>query len=61
MNNSENQYYIYIRGMKERIPVTEQEFDDYYRDINAYRKKQQRHSRCVCPQSERLLCDMSPL
>lgn len=58
MNNSENQYYICIRGTKERIPVTKQEFDDYYRDINAYRKKQQRHSRCVCPPSERLLCDM---
>lgn len=58
MNDNEKSYSIFIRGTKERIPVTKQEFDDYYRDINAYRKKQQRHSRCVCPQSERLLCDM---
>ena len=58
MTTNENQYYIYLRSTKERIPCTKEEFDNYYRDINAYRKKQQRHGRCVCPESRRLHCDM---
>ena len=58
MQNNDNQKYIYIRSTRERIPVTEEEFDNYYRDINAFRKKQQRHGRCVCPEAKRLDCDM---
>ena len=58
MTNNEKQYYIYIRSTKERIPVTKKMFDDYYRDINAFRKTQQRHGKCVCPQKYRLCCDM---
>ena len=57
-NRDNNQYYIYIRSTKERIPVTKEEFDNYYRDINAYRQKQQYHGRCVCPEKKRLDCDM---
>ncbi|MCM1439294.1 MAG: hypothetical protein NC131_08870 [Roseburia sp.] len=53
-----HQSYIYIRSTGEQIPVTKQEFTDYYRPINAYRKKQQAHGRCVCPKSRRLMCDM---
>ena len=58
MTTNDNQYHIYLRSTKERIPCTKEEFDNYYRDINAYRKKQQRHGRCVCPESRRLHCDM---
>lgn len=58
MQKNDNQPYIYIRSTHERIPVTQQEFNDYYRDINAFRKKQQRHGRCVCPERKRLDCDM---
>lgn len=61
MNNNENQYYIYIRGTKERIPVTKQEFDDYYRDINSYRRTEMNNGRCVCPRSKWLSCDMDCL
>ena len=57
-NHDNHQYYIYLRSTKERIPVTKEEFDNYYRDINAYRQKQQYHGRCVCPQNKRLDCDM---
>lgn len=53
----DNHPYIYIRSTRERIPVTQQEFNDYYRSINAFRKKQQRHGRCVCPERKRLDCD----
>lgn len=54
----QGKYYIRTRSMKEPVLVTKEEFDNFFRDINAYRRKQQRHSRCVCPENERLLCDM---
>jgi len=58
MTTNEKQYYIYIRSLKERVPVTKEEFDNYYRDINAYRQKEQYHKRCVCPKAKFLDCDM---
>lgn len=58
MLNKDKQCYIYIRATKERVPVTEQEFKDYYRDINAYRRTRQNHGKCVCPKSKWLDCDM---
>lgn len=58
MTIKDNQHYIYIRSTRERIPCSEQEFRNYYRDIDTFRKKQQRHGRCVCPAAKRLDCDM---
>ena len=58
MSTNEKQYYIYIRSLKERVPVTKDEFDNYYRGINAYRQKEQYHKRCVCPKAKFLDCDM---
>ena len=29
MKNNDNQYYIYIRSTKERVPVTKEEFDAF--------------------------------
>lgn len=58
MSNNEKQYFIYIRSTKLRVYCTKQQFDDYYRDINAYRRTQMNHGRCVCPPSKRLWCDM---
>ncbi len=49
---------FFIRVGNQRFPCTKKQFDDYYRDINAYRRTQQNHGRCVCPQSKRLMCDM---
>ena len=56
--NDNHQYYICLRSTKERIPCTKEEFDNYYRDINAFRQKQQYHGRCVCPKGKYLDCDM---
>ena len=58
MKTNDNQKYVYIRSLRERVPVTEEEFENYYRDIDTFRKKQQRHGRCVCPEAKRLDCDM---
>ena len=67
MENNEKQYTIIFweidpeeKGKKRivRVPTTREAFDDYYRPINAYRKNEQRHGRCVCPARCRLLCNM---
>ena len=58
MANNEKQYFIFIRSTGERIPVSKEEFNNYYRDINAFRQRQQYHGKCVCPASKRLSCDM---
>lgn len=42
MNSNDNQYFIRIRSTGERIPATKDEFDTYYRDINAFRTKKPR-------------------
>ncbi len=36
MSSNDKQYYIYLRSTKERVPCTKEEFDNYYRDINAF-------------------------
>ena len=57
-NNENKQYYIYLRSTKERIACTKEEFENYYRDIHAFRMKQQRRGNCVCPKKKELSCDM---
>ena len=61
MQTNDKQHYIYSRSTRERIYVTQQEFEDYYRGINTYRKAQQRSGNCVCPEHKRLDCDMDCL
>ena len=58
MTNQDNQYSIYLRSTKQRITCTKQQFDDYYREIDNFRRKQQRHGRCICLPSKQLMCDM---
>ena len=64
MENNVKQYNIFIRNFESthlkytKVPVTKEQFDDYYRDINAYRRTQMNHGRCVCPPSKWLLCNM---
>lgn len=53
--------YIYIRSTRQQIPVSEQVFQDYYRDINAYRRRMQEHKCCNCPPRCWLTCDMDCL
>ena len=63
MSNQENQNQpterkIYLKDLHQWVPVSKTDFDNYYRDVNAYRRRQQEHGRCVCPASKRYLCDM---
>lgn len=43
------------------MDVNKEFYTNYSREINAYRKLQQEHSRCVSPASKRYLCDMDCL
>lgn len=58
MTNNDKNYYIYYRSTGERIPVSKEVFNNHYRDINAFRQRQQYHGKCVCPAKKRLSCDM---
>jgi len=57
MNTNEKQYYIYIRSGDQRILVSKETFDSYYRSVHVYRRQRQRDGECACPQSKRLFCD----
>lgn len=58
MKTNDNQYYIYLRATKQRIPCTKEEFDNYYHDITLFRQRQQYSGHCACPKRKWLDCDM---
>ena len=57
-DNESTERKIYLKDLHQWVPVSKTDFDNYYRDINAYRRRQQEPGRCVCPASKRYLCDM---
>ena len=57
-DNESTERKIYLKDLHQWVPVSKADFDNYYRDINAYRRRQQEHGRCVCPASKRYLCNM---
>lgn len=52
-----NTCFIYVRSTKEKVPCTEQQFQDFYRMAGAVRKKEQYHHRCKCPKQFFWACD----
>ena len=60
-DNQSKQYRIYIKEFKSWVDVNKEFYTNYYREINAYRRCQQEHGRCVCPASKLYLCDMDCL
>lgn len=56
--NQSSERKIYLKALHQWVSVNKTEYDDYYRDINAFRRRQQEHGRCICPASKRYLCDM---
>ena len=62
MSNQANQsqpriYRIYLHHEKQWIEVTQEQYQAYYRDIWAARKRAQKHRQCMCPKSKLWLCD----
>ncbi len=56
--NQSDERSIYLKDLHQWVSVSKTDYDNFYRDINAYRRRQQEHGRCVCPASKRYLCDM---
>ena len=62
MTNQENQqstriYKVYIPRLKTWVEVTKEQYDAYYRDIWATRKRAQAHGQCMCPKCKLWMCD----
>lgn len=57
-DNKSAERSIYLKDLHQWVSVSKIDYDNYYRDINTYRRRQQEHGRCVCPASKRYLCDM---
>lgn len=39
--DNQSQRFIYIRSLKEKVPCTEQQFQEFYREATRIRKKEQ--------------------
>ncbi len=52
------EYKIYLKETKQWIPVPEQFYMDYRREIDAYQKQQKRRNGCFCPHKKKWLCNM---
>lgn len=57
-DNQSDERKIYLKDLHQWVPVSKTDYDNYYRDINAYRRRQQEHGRCVCPANKRYLCNI---
>lgn len=59
MANKENLStpFIYLRSTGEKIPVTKEQHDAFYKESSRIRDKEQNHGRCVCPYRYIWKCD----
>ncbi len=59
MQNNDNQktYFIYVRSTGERVPVTKEQHDSFYKEADRIRHKEQDHGRCMCPYRFIWRCD----
>lgn len=59
MQNNDNQktYFIYVRSTGEKVPVTKEQHDSFYKEADRIRHKEQDHGRCMCPYRFIWRCD----
>lgn len=57
MANNDKTRFIYTKSLGEKIPVSEEEFKDFYKEAGRIRKKEQYHGRCFCPKKYIWSCD----
>ena len=59
MQNNDNQktYFIYVRSTGEKVPVTKEQHDSFYKEADRIRHKEQDHGRCMCPYRFIWKCD----
>ncbi|MBE6105275.1 winged helix-turn-helix domain-containing protein [Anaerovibrio lipolyticus] len=49
--------YIYVNAAKEKFYVTDEEYREFYKEVDAKRKREQYHHRCYCPREFTWRCD----
>ena len=42
MTNKDNQYYIFIQNGNQKIRVSNEEFDSFYKETSVFRRRQMR-------------------
>lgn len=57
MSKNDNTRFIYSKALGEKIPVTEEEFQDFYKEVTRIRKRAQYLGRCFCPKQFIWSCD----
>ena len=59
MQNNDNQktYFIYVRSTGEKVPVTKEQHNSFYKEADRIRHKEQDHDRCMCPYRFIWRCD----
>lgn len=59
MQNNDNQktYFIYVRNTGEKVLVTKEQHDSFYKEADRIRHKEQDHGRCMCPYRFIWKCD----
>ena len=57
MSKNDKTRFIYSKSLGEKIPVSEEEFKDFYKEAGRIRKKEQYHGRCFCPKKYIWSCD----
>lgn len=59
MQNNDNQktYFIYVRSTGEKVPVTKEQHNSFYKEADRIRHKEQDHGRCMCPYRFVWSCD----
>ena len=59
MQNNDNQktYFIYVRSTGEKVPVTKEQHNSFYKEADRIRHKEQDHGRCMCPYRFIWKCD----
>ena len=59
MSNQANQSKaIYLKALKQWVPVTDEYYDQHRREIDAYIHRMRSHKCCRCPKNKWWLCDM---
>ena len=56
-SNENNNKSIYLKSTRQWVPVSDELYDEYRREIDAYIHKMRSHKCCRCPKSKWWLCD----
>jgi len=56
-DSKQKTYFIFIRSTDEKVPVSKEQHDAFYKEADRIRHKEQDHGRCMCPYRYAWKCD----